>query len=101
MKVCTVLERRNRMSQSKSESASPNPVMLTNPPYAEIPPGDSSGDLLDNAQTDNAQRRPIQCACGKRLLIRVAREGVILRCPEHGIQFRYEVDPRLIKAGRK
>ena len=84
------------MSQSKSESDSQNPVTFTNPPYAEIPPGDVSGDLLDNAQ-----RRPIQCACGKRLLIKVAREGVVLRCPEHGVQFRYEVDPHLIRAGRK
>ena len=79
------------MSQSKPLPANQNPADPNNP-------------SLDNAYTDLADgtlRRPIQCACGKRLLIRVAREGVILRCPDHGVQFRYEVDPRVIKAGRK
>lgn len=55
----------------------------------------------DDTSSGPAQRRPIQCACGKRLLIRVAREGVILRCPEHGIQFRYDVDAALIRVARK
>ena len=37
--------------------------------------------------------RPVLCACGRPLRKYVSRDRVILRCPEHGIQFRYVVGP--------
>ncbi len=33
------------------------------------------------------------CFCGRRLESKATRHGVLLRCPEHGIQFRYIVAP--------
>ena len=35
--------------------------------------------------------RPIRCDCGRALTVKVDRERAILRCPVHGIQFRYTV----------
>ena len=40
---------------------------------------------------DHAARRPIRCDCGRALIVKVDRDRVILRCPVHGVQFRYTV----------
>ncbi len=46
-------------------------------------------------------RPAIYCRCGRLLMIKVRREGIILQCPEHGIVLRYKVDARLIGKRRK
>jgi hypothetical protein len=33
----------------------------------------------------------IYCSCGKLLQIKISREGVQMRCPEHGIVWRFFV----------
>jgi hypothetical protein len=35
--------------------------------------------------------RTVYCHCGRPLKSDVRREGLTLRCPVHGIQFRYVV----------
>jgi hypothetical protein len=37
-------------------------------------------------------RPAVYCSCGRLLKITVRREGVIFRCPEHGIVWRYKVE---------
>ncbi|MHB8625601.1 MAG: hypothetical protein ACYDBJ_15505 [Aggregatilineales bacterium] len=58
---------------------------------------DDSNHAADghDAQFDAAAEpaRPVLCACGRPLRKQVSRDRVILRCPEHGVQFRYVVGP--------
>ena len=36
----------------------------------------------------------VYCNCGRLLKIRVRHDGVVLRCPVHGVIWRYEVGRR-------
>lgn len=37
-------------------------------------------------------KKVILCKCGRPLDLNITREGVIMRCSDHGVIFRYVVD---------
>ena len=42
-----------------------------------------------SAEPGRPTLHPIRCDCGRALIVKVDRDRAILRCPVHGIQFRY------------